>query len=39
MEHQTRPIDELLRTASLLFEGARAMPSSVYTSHEFLEQE
>lgn len=32
-------VDELLKTASVPFESARAMPPSVYTSDEFLKRE
>ncbi|HEY9039330.1 MAG TPA: Rieske 2Fe-2S domain-containing protein [Roseovarius sp.] len=39
MGHETRAIDELMENASQPFEGARAMPPSVYTSEEFLAQE
>ncbi|WP_324755016.1 aromatic ring-hydroxylating oxygenase subunit alpha [Roseovarius sp. Pro17] len=39
MGQQPRAIDELMKTAALPFEAARAMPPSVYTSEEFLAQE
>lgn len=39
MGHEPRAIDELMKTAALPFEAARAMPPSVYTSEEFLQQE